>query len=295
MGHAPELSGAGSRQDLGRPTTRRPLPASSALLTAIWPRARLRNASRAEPGDSHLESYGPVAGPEDTSGSSNNKCRFHIPAPRAAWSRRPRLLIQPWCKFGKASREHSHYIAAAYSREAKYQPCASPRGFRPSSLRSGDGEAMNVGQLMHRWFERVEPGATVLEAARIMILSGKHALPVMDGDRLVGMIAEGDIIDRLLGELSRDVYAWGLGSADPDAAAGYRRIAALRVGKLMSTRVVTASPEMPVLQAAGLMQARRIHRLPVTQGDRLVGVVFQADIHAALFGESIREAGFWPR
>ncbi|MGH7425038.1 MAG: CBS domain-containing protein [Candidatus Methylomirabilales bacterium] len=141
---------------------------------------------------------------------------------------------------------------------------------------------------MRRWFERLEPRATVLEAARLMVLTGQQALPVVDGDRLVGMIAERDIFDQLLGELSPDVYILGLLSVDPDAVGGYRRISKMPVSKLMSTRLVTASPDMPALEAVGLMHARRIQRLPVIDGDRLVGLIFLTDIHAALFSASIR-------
>ena len=146
---------------------------------------------------------------------------------------------------------------------------------------------MKVRDLMRRWFERLDPAASVREAARLMVLTGQQALPVVDRGRLVGMIAEGDILSRLLGELSQDVYS-GIGGVDRDAAGCYQKICALRVDELMSRRLVTATPEMAALHAAGMMRARRIQRLPVIEGDELVGLIFQTDVHAALLGTSLR-------
>ena len=148
-------------------------------------------------------------------------------------------------------------------------------------------KVMRVGDLMRLWFERVELGTTVLEAARLMTLTGQQALPVVDGDRLVGMLAEGDILARLLGDLSKDVYL-GIGMVDRDAAGCYREISHLRVETLMSQRLVTTTQDVPALRAVGMMRARRIQRLPVTDGDVLVGLIFQTDVHTALLGASAR-------
>lgn len=150
-------------------------------------------------------------------------------------------------------------------------------------------ETLEVRDVMRRWFERVEPTTTVLEAARVMTITGQQALPVVHDDRLVGMIAEGDILARLLGEVSKDVYL-GLGYVDRDAPGCYREICRLPVDALMSQRLVTVTGETAALRAAGMMRARRVQRLPVVDGDQLVGLVFQTDIHAALLGTSIRPA-----
>jgi CBS domain-containing protein len=161
-------------------------------------------------------------------------------------------------------------------------PMHPSRPTNSSMTRSG----MNVRDLMRRWFERVEPTTSLLEAARLMVLTGQQALPVVDGEELVGMIAERDVLARLLSELSADVYL-GVGNVDRDAAGTYRNICKLPVEELMSRRLVTTTPEMPALQAVALMRARRIQRLPVVEAGRLVGLVFQMDVHAALLGLSV--------
>jgi CIC family chloride channel protein len=150
------------------------------------------------------------------------------------------------------------------------------------------GELMKVHDVMRRWFDRLDPGTSVLEAARLMVLTGQQALPVVAGKQLVGMIAERDILARLLSQLSADVYQ-GLGFVDRDAAGCYHDLCAVPVEELMSRRLITSTPEMPGLNAVGLMRAHRIQRLPVIDGGELVGLVFQSDIHAALLGMSIRQ------
>ena len=151
-------------------------------------------------------------------------------------------------------------------------------------------DGMKVRELMRRWFERIEPTTSVLEAARVMVLTGQQALPVVDGDQLVGMIAERDVLAKLLSELSTDVYL-GLGNVDRDAVGRYRSVCKLGVEELMSRQLVTTTPETPAIQAVGIMRARRIQRLPVVDGGQLVGLVFQMDVHAALLGLSVHNAG----
>jgi CBS domain-containing protein len=150
------------------------------------------------------------------------------------------------------------------------------------------GEDMRVRDVMRRWFDRLEPDTSVLEAARLMVLTGQQALPVVAGNQLVGMIAERDILARLLSQLSADVYQ-GLGLVDRDAAGCYHDLCGVPVEELMSRRLVTSTPEMPGLKAVGIMRAHRIQRLPVIDGDELVGLVFQSDIHAALLGMGVRQ------
>jgi len=130
---------------------------------------------------------------------------------------------------------------------------------------------------MRRRFAAVGPRTSVLEAVRRMTGAREEALPVVDGGRLVGMVAERDVLRRLFEELSPDVYVLGLRSTDP-ADDAFRRVATRTVGEIMEPRVITVDPDMPALRAAGIMRAHRIRRLPVVAGGRLLGVIFQRDI-----------------
>jgi len=147
---------------------------------------------------------------------------------------------------------------------------------------------VKVDDVMRRWFERLDVTSRVLDAARLMVFTGQQALPVVDGSRLAGMIAERDIFDALLRDTSRDVYAWGLSGVEPEILSVYGELLHRPVADIMNTRVLTVAPGTLALRAAGLMRARRIQRLPVVAGEDLLGLVFQSDIHHAIFAAAVR-------
>ena len=84
------------------------------------------------------------------------------------------------------------------------------------------------------------------------------ALPVVEGDRVVGIISERDVIYCLRSH-GAEVLDWP-------------------VSRVMTAPAITAEPETPVLSALGLMTERRIRHLPVAQGGRLIGIVSIGDL-----------------
>lgn len=119
----------------------------------------------------------------------------------------------------------------------------------------------------------VEPGTTAQEAARLMKSKDVGSLPVVDGDRLVGMITDRDLALRLVGE--------GKGADTP-------------IGELASKDVVTIDPQQDVGEAARLMAEHQLRRLPVCEEDgKLVGILAQADVaqigHDELTGEVVQK------
>lgn len=84
------------------------------------------------------------------------------------------------------------------------------------------------------------------------------AMPVMDGDAVIGIFSERDVIHCLA--------AHGAGTAD------------LLVRDAMTSPAITAEPATPVLSALALMTRRRIRHLPVMQDGRMVGFVSIGDL-----------------
>jgi CBS domain-containing protein len=118
---------------------------------------------------------------------------------------------------------------------------------------------MKISEVMTRSPEVVRPEATVQEAARKMDQLNVGALPVCDGDRLVGMITDRDIT----------VRATSAGKA-PDRC---------RVQDAMSADVDYCYVDDNVNDAAEKMQERQIRRLPIIDRDqRLVGIVALGDL-----------------
>jgi CBS domain-containing protein len=119
----------------------------------------------------------------------------------------------------------------------------------------------------------VEPGTSAQDAARLMQSKDVGSLPVVEGDRLVGMITDRDLALRLVGE---------------------GRSADTPVGELASKDVVTIDPQQEVAEAARLMAEHQLRRLPVCEEDgKLVGILAQADVaqigHDELTGEVVQK------
>ena len=104
----------------------------------------------------------------------------------------------------------------------------------------------------------VDGGTTVLEAAKKLAREDYGALPICDGEKLQGMITDRDIVVKVLAE-----------GKDPGAT---------RVIDLVQGEVVTIGADDSVEEAMRTMSDHQVRRLPVIDGDRLVGMLSQADL-----------------
>ena len=102
------------------------------------------------------------------------------------------------------------------------------------------------------------PGATVGEALELIRVHNIRHLPVVEGDRLVGVVTDRDL--RL--------------ALDPDD----HDSTTAAVADCMSTALVVAHPDMPVESAAGLLAEHRIGSLPVLEDGTLVGILTESDL-----------------
>lgn len=105
----------------------------------------------------------------------------------------------------------------------------------------------------------VETSTQVAEAAKLMKSENVGSLPVTEGDRLVGMVTDRDIVVRVVAE-GKDVQS-------------------ATVGEIASKDLVTVDPQQGLDEALRLMAQHQVRRLPVVEEDgRLVGILAQADI-----------------
>ena len=103
-----------------------------------------------------------------------------------------------------------------------------------------------------------ERGTPVAEAAKVMARENVGSVPVVQGDKLVGVVTDRDLVVRLLAE-----------GRDPQSTT---------VGEIASSEPVTLSPDDELDKALQLLARHQVRRLPVVEGERLVGIVAQADI-----------------
>ncbi len=120
-----------------------------------------------------------------------------------------------------------------------------------------------VGEIMTGSVFTIEPTMTVAEAATVMGERKIGSALVMDGERMAGIFTERDIV-RALGEHFD--------------AAGHP------VSEWMTSDPVTVPPGTPVDEALRTMLDRGFRHLPVSDGDRVVGIVSMRDLTRAGVG-----------
>lgn len=133
----------------------------------------------------------------------------------------------------------------------------------------------------------IAPTATVTEAARLMVENGIGALPVLEEGKLIGLVTEGDLIMQDV-KLEFPTYLHLLDGfiMYPPATARFeselKKAVAADVRAVMTSDPVTVSANADVADAATLLVERDVSRLPVLEGDKLVGVVSKSDVVRSL-------------
>ena len=117
---------------------------------------------------------------------------------------------------------------------------------------------MKVCDVMTREVQTVRPDQSAREAANFMLRADAGAIPVTDGDRLIGMITDRDIAVRGVAE--------GHGPETP-------------VRELMTNDIVVAREDDDTDDVASLMSDAQVRRLPVVDDQqRLCGIVSLGDL-----------------
>ncbi len=107
----------------------------------------------------------------------------------------------------------------------------------------------------------IDPDMSVLDAARLMNRHRIGALCVMKGSELVGILTERDVMTRVVAEARAPAHT--------------------AVESVMTTPVLTCSPDTKLSHARTLMRERRVRHLPVVDQQRVVGMVSIGDLNGA--------------
>lgn len=111
----------------------------------------------------------------------------------------------------------------------------------------------------------IAPDVTVYDALELMADKNIGAVLVMDGENLVGILSERDYARKVIlkARFSRDTL----------------------VREIMTEKVVCVRPDQSVEECMALMTAKRIRHLPVTEGNKVIGVISIGDAVKAVISE----------
>ncbi len=109
--------------------------------------------------------------------------------------------------------------------------------------------------------------SSLLDAAMTMRRSSIRHLPIVDGEKLVGIITERDVLrcsPSLLSEITQDEYN-AIFENTP-------------IARVMTRDPISVAPDSPIRDAIALMMERKMGCLPVVEGERLVGILTRSDL-----------------
>jgi CBS domain-containing protein len=149
--------------------------------------------------------------------------------------------------------------------------------------------AVKVRDAMTREVITVSPDTSVKEIAEILLKKKIGGVPVVDGDRLVGIVTEEDLIMKnvklrfptYIQLLDAVIYLESLKKYEEEL----RKAVGALAKDVMTENPYTISPDAELEEAATLMVEKGISRLPVVENDRLIGIITRRDILKAISGE----------
>lgn len=143
----------------------------------------------------------------------------------------------------------------------------------------GDGGGKTVEDVMTREVVTVTPDTGFQELIATMAKHQVSGVPVVDGDRLVGVVSEADLLREGEGDRKRtSALEWFRHPRRAQEAHDRGHTA----GDIMTTEVVSVTPGTSIWRAIRTLREANVKRLPVVDADgRVVGIVSRVDLLSA--------------
>jgi CBS domain-containing protein len=155
---------------------------------------------------------------------------------------------------------------------------------------------MLAKEIMRRKIISVDPSLTLQELAKVLQVNGITGAPVVDENGAVlGVVSQTDIVrSRRNDSEGIPLYHREVDGAPLSLGVHFEGNDRTRVEQIMTRDAISFNEETPVEKLADAMLERRIHRVLITRGDQLVGIVTTMDLLGALVALS-RETSPGPR
>lgn len=129
---------------------------------------------------------------------------------------------------------------------------------------------MQVRDIMSTRIVGVAPSMSVRDAAQMMNKNNIGSVPVVESGSVKGMLTDRDIVLRCVAE-GRDATS-------------------VKVSDICSNGAISVRPDENVSDAIGLMSSEQVRRLPVVEGERIVGMLSFADVARERSGMELSKA-----
>jgi CBS domain-containing protein len=107
----------------------------------------------------------------------------------------------------------------------------------------------------------LQENATAHEAVQLLNKHKIGCIIILSNDRIVGIVTERDLLQRVLEQCKNPRQT--------------------RVTDIMTRKIITGTPTMDVFEATRLMFKLKVKKLPITENNRLIGIVTLTDIARA--------------
>ena len=145
---------------------------------------------------------------------------------------------------------------------------------------------MKVKDIMTTNVRTVSSDKKLGEVVSLMCIYRYSGIPVVDDGKLIGTVSESDVLGKMFPKLE-DLMS-GMSNVDYNAQMEqYSDVVSITVKDVMTPVVISVKPDMHILQAASMMVGRKFRRIPVADGDKLLGMVSMGDVHKAIYQSTL--------
>lgn len=149
---------------------------------------------------------------------------------------------------------------------------------------------MKVSEIMQKRLITLREDVNLKKAAKILVQHRISGAPVLDEKgNIVGIISEKDIFKKLYPDY-KEFYSSPEFFVDfEELEKRVKDISHIKVGDIMIRKVITVSPQTPIMRVGSIMLARGIHRIPVVDKEgKLIGIVSRRDIFKNIFKKYLK-------
>ncbi len=126
---------------------------------------------------------------------------------------------------------------------------------------------MLVGERMSKPVTTVPSGMQIAEALNLMKTKHIRRAPVVDKDKLVGIVSDKDLLNASTSSVT-SLSVWELNYL----------LSKIKVNDVMTEKVLTVTESTPIEEAARIMADNKIGGMPVMRGARVVGIITETDL-----------------